>query len=442
MKPILTLVNAGIAACSLLATLASAQPAQQYTVTDLGTLPGGTLSQAVSINRDGFIAGFSTSGSAAGSPQHAALWFHEDWYTSPIMDIGTPGLGGPNSSAVGVNMSGQAAGSAESSAKYPNNENFCVYGTGLECLPFLWQDGTMTQLPLLGGNNGLIVGTINNHGEVPGIAENATMDRNCPSGVTVSGTGPQSLDFEAVIWGPKPGQIRELHPLTGDTVGMAVWMNDNGQAVGATGTCANTVLPPLAYGPHAVLWEADGSVTDLGNLGGTAVNIGLFINNRGHVVGVSSLAGASTVNVGTDAFLWTRLDGMQDLGTLPGDVGSVGLGINDDGVVVGASFDAMGNPRGFVWQNGAMTDLNTLAPADSPLYLLFAETINSSGAIVGFGATSAGDIHAFVAVPALDSGNRVIPGAASSRVLSDEALKVVRQRLSHGRFGSRLLMAR
>jgi hypothetical protein len=52
---------------------------------------------------------------------------------------------------------------------------------------------------------------------------------------------------------------------------MALWINDLGQAVGASGSCANTVLPPLALGPHAVLWERDGSVTNLGNLGGTAV---------------------------------------------------------------------------------------------------------------------------------------------------------------------------
>ncbi len=32
-----------------------------------------------------------------------------------------------------------------------------------------------------------------------------------------------------------------------------------------------------------------------------------------------------------------------------------------------------------------MTDLNTLVPADSPLYLLFADSVNSSGEIAGFG---------------------------------------------------------
>jgi probable HAF family extracellular repeat protein len=60
---------------------------------------------------------------------------------------------------------------------------------------------------------------------------------------------------------------------------------------------------------------------------------------------------------------------LQDLGTLPGDVACGGLEINDSGALVGPSCDAAGNPRAFVWWNGTMTGLNTLVPADSPLYL-------------------------------------------------------------------------
>jgi probable HAF family extracellular repeat protein len=60
--------------------------------------------------------------------------------------------------------------------------------------------------------------------------------------------------------------------------------------------------------------------------------------------------------------------------------------------VVGLSLDAMGNPRAFYWENGVMSDFNTLVQANSPLYLLGAETINSSGEIAGFGVTSCGDI--------------------------------------------------
>jgi probable HAF family extracellular repeat protein len=366
-----------------------------YTITDLGTLPGGMSSQANFVANNGLIAGLASS--ADGTRNHAVVW-----YNGQIGDISIPGIGGLGSSAWGANERGQVIGGGHSSTLDPNNENFCGAGSAsvavLKCLPFLWQNGVMTALSTLGGPNGG-VGQINNRGEVAGIAETSTKDKNCPSGVSVSGTGPQILDFEPVIWGPQPGKIRQLSLLAGDTVGEAMGINDNGQAVGASGTCANTVLPPLAFGPHAVLWDTDGSVADLGNLGGTAANIGLAINNRGQVVGAASLAGGTTPFSLNDAFLWTRETGMQDLGTLPGDANSVGLGINDRAEVVGQSADADGNSRGFLYQNGVMYDLNTLIPANSPLYVLSASSINSSGEITGFGMTSDGDMHGFLATP-------------------------------------------
>jgi len=124
-------------------------------------------------------------------------------------------------------------------------------------------------------------------------------------------------------------------------------------------------------------------------------NIGLAINNRGQVVGGSALPGNTTQH----AFLWTREKGMRDLGKLQGDVNSVGLGINDSSQVAGGSFDKDGNPRAFLWNGGVMSDLNMLIPAGSPLFLLCATAINSSGEIAGFGVTGTGDIHAYLATP-------------------------------------------
>jgi hypothetical protein len=84
---------------------------------------------------------------------------------------------------------GQVDGQAETSTLDPNNENFCDYLTGLECRPFIWQNGTMSALPLLGGNNGTVA-NINNRSQVAGVAENGVVDPQCPTSIAVNGTGP------------------------------------------------------------------------------------------------------------------------------------------------------------------------------------------------------------------------------------------------------------
>jgi len=124
-------------AISLTAAAQDAQqhtlPAAQYTVTDLGTLSGGNFSQPFFINRYGLVSG---SSNLADGNQRAVLWLQE-----LKLDIGVPGLGGPNSIAFGDNDKFQAAGEAESSTPDPNGEDFCGFGTHLTCLPFLWQGG-------------------------------------------------------------------------------------------------------------------------------------------------------------------------------------------------------------------------------------------------------------------------------------------------------------
>jgi probable HAF family extracellular repeat protein len=103
---------------------------------------------------------------------------------------------------------------------------------------------------------------------------------------------------------------------------------------------------------------------------------------------------------------------MRDLGTLPGDVVSAAVAINNRGLITGVSQDANGNDRAFLWESGVMTDLNTLIPANSPLYLLHCFQINSAGEIVGLGVTSSGEIHGFLATPITGEDN--LEGYASS----------------------------
>jgi probable HAF family extracellular repeat protein len=398
-------------------------PADHYTVTDLGTLEGGTFSQPFFINRYGLVSGSST---LPDGTQHAALWLEE-----LKVDIGVPGLGGPNSIAFGDNERFQSAGEAETSTPDPNGEDFCGFATHLTCLPFLWQDGGMIQLPTLGGNNGVAM-AISNRGEVAGFAENSTPDPGCPA--------PQVLHFKPVLWAK--GVIHKLPTFGGDPDGVAQEINDKGEVVGGSGTCA-TFNPNLFFNlvpVHALLWEK-GKAIDLGNLGGktgqAGGNIALDINNRGQVVGNSDLPGDTTFH----AFLWTRRTGMQDLGTLSGDVASLSVGINDAGSVVGASLDASFNPRAFLWEKGLMTDLNTLIVGDSPLYLLSGCSINSRGEITGLGLTSTGEIHTYLAAPThgVATSESTSPDVMSRRILSDDARKLLPQPLRFGRSGARFM---
>ena len=369
-------------------------PPVHYHITDLGTL-GGPFSSAFSVSDPGFVSGEAT---LANGTDHAILW-----YRGKKLDIGAPGLGKGGATALDsiaytVNGLAQAVGSAEPSTQEKDSENFCSFGSGLRCLAFRWQAGVMTALPTFGGKNGAAV-SINDFGQAAGVAEEETTDARC--------VAPQIHDFDAALWGPGKGEIQKLRPFPGDSVGAAVWINDKGQTVGVSGSCGNTQLPPLVGGPRAVLWE-NGSVLDLGNLGGACVNgcksaalgvfgnTALFISNRGLAVGASALEGEQTFH----AFSWTKERGkMQDLGTVPGDYASVALAANDQGEIVGLSIDKTGAPRAFLRRNGVMLDLNTLLPANSPIYALVAQLINSSGEIAGFGVTSSGQTHAFLATP-------------------------------------------
>jgi probable HAF family extracellular repeat protein len=343
-----------------------------------------------------------------------------------LKDLGT--LGGPNSEAGGPNAFGEAALISETSKKDPNGEDFCGFGTNLQCLAAIWKNGRLTALSALpGGANSQAYG-LNNSGQVVGFAENGAPDSTC-----APGTPFQVRRFKPVIWGPL-GEIHELTLPPGDTVGFAFGINNAGQAVGSSGVCAKTSLPPVyPNGQHAVLWERDGSPTILGNLGGTGNIVATAVNDRGEVTGNSD-SKDGTIH----PFVWTRQTGIHDIGAFPGAFVTIAPccdTINNRGDVVGFWIDEMG-PHAFLWRDKVLTDLNQLIPADSPLYLLFSDAINDSGEISGVGVTSAGEMHAFLATPRIGEDGRAKDGK-SPVVLSEHVREVLRQRLPFGRLRAR-----
>jgi probable HAF family extracellular repeat protein len=341
-----------------------------------------------------------------------------------MQDLGT--LGGPNASAGGMNDLGDVTvGGADTTTPDPLGENWCGFGTGLTCRSYIWRDGERTLVPTLGGNNG-DVSTINNAGLVLGFAETALPDATC--------IAPQVLGFEAFEWNPHDGEIRVLPPLPGDTVTAAFDMNQHGDAAGASGICGFGLAVTSAL--HAVVWK-DGLPTDVGSFGGSFNNFANSLNNLSQVVGNSDLPG----DIATHAFFWTKDQGIQDLGTLPGDLSSVANTINDHGQIVGQSCDAASHCRAAIWQDGLATDLNSLIPADSTLFLLAATSINSHGQIVGsaFDQTTGATVP-FLATPCnekqadskgcQDAAQGTAVASRSNVVLPENVRQQLRQRLA------------
>jgi len=145
---------------------------------------------------------------------------------------------------------------------------------------------------------------------------------------------------------------------------------------------------------RAFLWTRAGGFTDLGTLPGFRYAWATAINASGQVVGP-----ASNDTGPIDAFLWTADTGMTDLGPLPGFLYIQPYAINALGVVVGEASDVSPTSgRAFIWQNGVMTDLNTLIPGGSGWVLRIATGINDGGQIAGTGIVG-GQMHAFLLTP-------------------------------------------
>jgi probable HAF family extracellular repeat protein len=376
--------------------------AQRYAVTELPGL-GGSMSLPESINNRSWVSGGSNLSGDQNS--HASLWV-----AGHVTDLGT--LGGPNS-GIGSpihNEFDELVGQSDTSEIDPLGEDFC--GDPYICRGFVWRDGRMTSLPTLGGNNSLGV-SANNRGEAVGFAETTVEDPNC--------VPPQVLDLEAVIWGPRPNEIRTLPPLPGDAISAALAINDFGQVAGCSGHCGGVVFQTCN---HAVLWQ-NGSVINLGSLGGAFNNVALDMNEIGEVAGISDLAADTT----THGFFWK--DGhMIDLGTLPGDNLSLAFGTNNRAQVVGQSCDPSGNCRAFLWQNGVMTDLNTLIPPGSSLYLIIAISINDRGEIVGQAFDqNTGNLPGYLATPTHGHGANKV---SQKLILPPSARQMLRKQRVRG----------
>lgn len=237
----------------------------------------------------------------------------------------------------------------------------------------------MRALPTLGGNNAQ-ASAMNNHGQITGFAETPAPDSGCPA------SNPAHISLP-VVW--EKGNAHALPTVGKDTDGEADSINDQGQAVGYSGTCTQAL--------HAVFWRDKHTALPLPDLGNGGFAFG--INNQGEIVGTVGSADGST----QFAALW-RNGELENLHTLPGTFAAIASGINNKGQVVGSTQDSnFSFVHAFIWQDDVMTDLATLFPASSNLLPTMANSINSAGQIVGMGTVLSGphrgETHAFLATP-------------------------------------------
>jgi probable HAF family extracellular repeat protein len=369
------------------------------TLQNLSILPGGASSAPGWISPNGLIAGWSQNGttdpSFPGFPvTHGVLW--KDGKLTDLQTLPD----GSESVALAVNSGGLVAGAADNSIPDLNPMFSDVYGWATQTRAFVWQDGVMKDIGTLGGTDAVAF-LINERAQIVGISYTSS----APSAYCANELGA-SLTTGAFLY--EDGHMKNLGSF-GGTCTFPTDLNDAGEVVGLS-----TVRGDVYQ--HAFFWEKD-SFHELPNMIGGNDAAAIALNNSGEVAGWASLPGDQAIH----GSIWKN-NSMTDLGTLGGDPCSLGFSINARGQVVGTSgfqqdlsgCNSGNTSRAFLWEDGAMVDLNTLIPADSPLYLTSPITINDLGEIAGIGVDANGDEHAFLLIPLENDGNLGEDASANS----------------------------
>lgn len=149
-------------------------------------------------------------------------------------------------------------------------------------------------------------------------------------------------------------------------------------AIGASGSVVGKADTDSGA-THAFLWTPGGGMTDLGILGG-ADSAAYAVSSADAVAGISDTGDTGTRH----GFLFVNGQ-IRDLAPLPGMDSSMSYGVNSQGQAVGVSQTAAGIKHATVWRDGRPTDLNTLLPPRSGWVLTEARAVNDHGQIAGQG---------------------------------------------------------
>ena len=416
MKSRIVMCIAALALSLALATAAplAAQPAKvnypRFKLVDMVTF-GGPNSivngpQAPDLSNNGAYGGYAETNipypfGSNYCPNGECLVQHaQAWRNGVVSDLGTlPGMN-LSSGVSGVGPTGIMVGNSEIGLLDPLGypEKHAVMWT---------RDGRITDLGTLDGGDFSTAVGVNGQGMIVGGALNTL-----PDPFPMFGLPYQS---RAVVW--KHGVIQDIGTLGGPDAFVST-LNERGQIVGLSFTNStpnpSTGIPTL----HPFLWE-NGKMKDLGTLGGTFVPYD-WMNNRGQVVGMSTLAGDQSWH----PFLWDN-GTLKDLGTLGGTNGEAEW-ISDSGLVVGrADFSPSSTyHHAFLWKNGAMTDLGVVSPWPCST----AYSVNSRGQVVGdTGICGVGGGPSFFSEggqPMVDINTLVLPGSNSSNITVVDAYQI------------------
>ena len=336
-----------------------------FTVIDLGTLPGGSMSKAEAINNRSQVVGWG------GCPGNAFLWASWIW-----QEGGLTALSMPNedlaSVARRVNDLGQIIGQTyQLIGDHSRSDNdrgsmkaLSVGPHGIMLgnkgnspfLPFLVRDGC-AEFFLHPDSGRVHLKAINNIGHVIGwidIFHQVQTDRH-----------PRKTR-KSFLW--SDGKLTDITARDGGKF-QAYALNDAGQIVGTADS---------GEWSHAWLWQ-NGRMSDLGTLG--HYSIPYAINVAGQVVGVSATDEQKREDDNpVHGFLWERgsminLDGKSEVQE------SMPRAINSYGHIVGQLNVEDGPIYGFFWRDGQMHNLNNLVDPGTGWEILDAVDINDQGQI-------------------------------------------------------------